>query len=134
MRLPRVLIAVLAAGAVLLSTQIAGATQATDGAFNSVIYALNANDRAAVASHLAPNFQLTFTGGTTVTGTEALDMLMLLDTPIKIVFSGPTGNLTGSAVVTFDADPIEYAIEYTLAPDGKFATWTIASPDEPPSP
>jgi hypothetical protein len=133
MRLTRLLSVMLLTLAGMTATYVAEAAPNGAGSFRSVIYALNANDREAVGSHLTPDFQLTFTGGTTVDGDEALDMLMLLDTPISIVSVESTGDLTGVGIVRFGDEPDEYVIEYTIAVNNQFSTWTIESPGEPSS-
>lgn len=125
MRLPRLLVIALAAAAVLVTSQATSAAQQNQGTLHTMVDALNAANQDEVQSHLADDFQLTFTGGTTVSGAEALDLLMLLDTPITIVSSTPGGNQKGSAVLEFGGKGLMYTLDYTGARGGKFATWTI---------
>jgi hypothetical protein len=94
--------------------------------FSALIDALNAANQAEVQTHLSPSFTLTFTGGTTVTGSEALQMLMLLDTPITIVSATAGGDQKGSAVLEFGGKGLMYTVSYTGARGGMFATWTIS--------
>lgn len=128
MRFPRLILIALAACAVLITTQVSSAAQQNQGTLHTMIDALNAANQSEVQSHLSDDFQLTFTGGTTVSGQEALDMLMLLDTPITVVSSTPGGDQKGSAVLEFGGKGLMYTLDYTGARGGKFATWTINSP------
>jgi hypothetical protein len=128
MRLSRLALLGLAAAALLLTAQVSSAAQQNQGTLHTMIDALNAANQDEVQAHLADNFQLTFTGGTTVSGTEALDLLMLLDTPITIVSATPGGNQKGSAVLEFGGKGLMYTLDYTGARGGKFATWTINAP------
>ena len=131
MRLSRLIAIALAAGAVLITAQVSTAAQQNQGTLHTLIDALNAANQSEVQSHLSDDFQLTFSGGTTVTGQEALDMLMLLDTPITIVSATPGGNQKGSAVLEFGGKGLMYTLDYTGARGGKFASWTIEVPTTP---
>jgi hypothetical protein len=124
-------IAALAFAAAGLLTAVGdGAAQMNGGSFRALIAALNADDRAAVQVHLAETFQLTFTGGTTVSGDDAVQILMLLDTPIDIVSVTPGGDQKGTAVLTFGNTTEHYTVDYTGARGGKVATITISAPSE----
>ena len=131
MRLPRLLITLVAAVAFVLAADSAAATQSNAGTFHMLITALNAEDAVGVQAHLADDFKLTFVGGTTVTGTEAVHLLMLLDTPINIVSVTPAGMQHGTAVIEFGSKPPQYTVNYTGARGGKFASWTIEIPTTP---
>jgi len=131
MRFPRLLLAMIAIGAMLLTVHGSDAAQRNGGSFHTLIDALNAADQSEVQSHLADNFTLTFTGGTTATGTDALQMMMLMDTPITIVSETPGGGQKGAAVLEFGGKGLYYTVDYTGARGGKFATWTISDPPSP---
>lgn len=128
MRISHLILVGLAAGAVLVTAQMSSAAQRNTGTLHSMIDALNAANQEEVQSHLADDFQLTFTGGTTVSGQEALDLLMLLDIPITIVSATPGGNQKGTAVLEFGGKGLMYTVDYTGARGGKFATWTVNPP------
>ncbi len=130
MRIPRLIAVVLAAGAIALAAQDAHAQQ-NQGTLHSLIEALNAEDTVGVQAHLASDFTLTFTGGTTVTGTEAVHMLMLLDTPITLVSGTPGGMQKGTAEINFGSGTPTYTLSYTGARGGKFASITIEAPATP---
>ena len=131
MRLPRLLIVLLVAGAGVLAADRATATQQNAGTFHMLISALNAEDAVGVQAHLADDFSLTFVGGTTVSGAEAVHLLMLLDTPINIVSVTPAGMQHGTAVLEFGGKPPQYTVHYAGARGGKFASWTIEIPTTP---
>jgi hypothetical protein len=136
MRIPRALVAVLAAlvvatGGLLVAVRGSDA-QMNGGSFRALVAALNADDQAAVQVHLAETFQLSFSGGSTLTGDEAVQVLMLLDTPIDIVSIMPGGGQKGTAVLTFGNAPEHYTVDYTGARGSKIATMTISAPSEAP--
>jgi hypothetical protein len=135
MRIPRVLVAILAALTLatcgLLLAVRAGDAQMNHGSFTALIDALNAEDAVGVQAHLAENFTLTMSGGTTLSGTEAVTTIMLLDTPINVVSVTPGGMSRGSAVVEFGGVPPQYTLTYTGARDGKFASIVIDLPTTP---
>lgn len=124
------LVGIALAAAALVVSAPASEAQMNGGSFRALIASLNADDKAAVGSHLAPDFSLTFTGGTTVTGDEGTTMLLLLDTPIDIISVTPGSGSKGSAVITFGNAEEHYTIAYTGARGGKFATWIINAPSE----
>lgn len=130
MRIPRLIAVVLAAGALALTAQGTDA-QRNQGTLHTLIEALNAEDAVGVQAHLASDFTLTFTGGTTSTGTEAVHMLMLLDTPITIVSGTPAGMQRGSAQINFGSGTPTYTLSFTGARGGKFASITIEAPATP---
>ena len=135
MHLPRVLLLVLAALALTtagsLVTVRGSDAQRNAGTFHAFVEALNADDAVGVQAHLADDFTLTFVGGTTLTGTEAVHLLMLLDTPITAVSVTPGGMQKGTAVVEFGGVPPQYTINYTGVRGGRFASWTIEVPTTP---
>ena len=133
MRRVQVFAAVIALGALLLSTRSGQATQVphSAGTFERMITALNANDAVGVQAHLAEDFSLTFIGGTALTGAEAAHLLLLLDTPITIVTLTPGGDQKGTAVLEFGNQPPHYTVHYTGARNGRFASWTIDIPTTP---
>jgi hypothetical protein len=135
MRTSRVLAAVLVALAVatggLLVAVRGSDAQMNHGSFTALIDALNAEDAIGVQAHLADDFTLTMSGGTTLSGTEAVQTMMLLDTPINVVSVTPGGMSKGTAVVEFGGVPPQYTVTYTGGRDGKFASWTIDVPTTP---
>ena len=132
MRPIRALALLLALGALVFTAQAGQATQSgMAGSFHALIEALNAEDSVGVQAHLADNFTLTMTGGTTLSGTEAVHVMMLMDTPISNVSVMPGGGQKGTAVVEFGGVKPQYTITYTGARGGKFASWTSEVPTTP---
>jgi hypothetical protein len=137
MRIPRALVAMMAAlvvatGGLLIAVRASDA-QMNGGSFRALIAALNADDQAAVQVHLAENFQLSFSGGSTLTGDEAVQVLMLLDTPVDIVSVTPGGQQKGTAVLTFGNAPEHYTVDYTGARGSRIATMSVSAPSGAPS-
>jgi hypothetical protein len=130
MRVPRIL-AVLVFLAVGVASSTSRATaQQNNNSFKNFIDVLNTGDAAMVQTHLASDFSLTFTGGTTVTGSEAVDMLLLLDRPIAIdsVSSDGGGSHGGTAHLTFGSGQ-QYTVTFTGAMGGNLASLTIGDPN-----
>src|SRR5204862_2196206 len=120
-------LAFLAVG-VAASTSPAGA-QMNDNSFKNFIDALNTGNSAMVQTHLASDFSLTFTGGTTVTGAEAVEMLLLLDRPITIdsVSSDGSGSHGGTAKLTFGSGQ-QYSVTFKGEMGGHLGSITIGDP------
>lgn len=130
MHIPRLLLAVtLTVGAFSLTASSSNA-QGMATTFRNFIDAVNTRDVNQVRPFLDDTFTLTFTGGTSVTGTEAEQMLMLLDAPIVIVSVRPAGGGSGQAVLQFGDAASHYGVEYTGAM-ARIASLTIFGEVDP---
>ena len=117
MRIPHLFAVVLVIGALVVTTRSGQATQQNGNTFRSLIEALNAEDAVGVQAHLADDFSLTFVGGTTVSGTEAQHLLLLLDTPITVLSVTPGGMQNGAAQIDFGRKPPTMTIDAPTTPD-----------------
>jgi hypothetical protein len=128
------------AAALLLSLAPAGAGRAAQDEdpqrntanFQALIDALNAEDEASVSARVAPDFTLYFFNANLVMGQQAVQLLMLLDTPIAVVSITPGPGMSGVAVLRFGASRIDYTIRYGATPDGIFSGWQIDAPGDGP--
>jgi hypothetical protein len=98
--------------------------------FQALIDALNAEDEGSVNARVATDFTLYFFNANLVMGQQAVQLLMLLDTPITVVSITPGPGMSGVAIVRFGGSTIQYTIRYGATPDGIFSGWQIDAPGD----
>jgi hypothetical protein len=122
LRSARPLALLLLLGAAILAPT-AGAQQ-NGGTVRTLIAAINAGEVEGIQNAMAPDFELVFVGGTTVTGTEAQHLLVLLDTPITLVSTVPQGNHVNHTLLQFGTGR-QYLIVFEGAGSGKIKRMTF---------
>jgi len=126
MRVVRYLLAAagLAVALAVLASPVSA--QRNSMSFTSFIDALNNNDATALAQHVSASFTLTFAGGSTLSGDDAQDALLLLDRPIQVKSVKAVDMQNGEAELIFGSGQ-GYNVSFTGARGGQLATLTIGA-------